>query len=298
MSDTFVPDAQAGAPADGNSGVATEHQPVQAENTAGSAAADTADDAGADAQGQRPNGVQKRIGELTANWRQAERDRDHWREMAMRAAQGGQPQQQPPAHQAAQQDPLAAIVAQHVGPAPKPEDFPAGEFDPAFRQAEQQWLRRSAATEAEIRMAQRLQMAQAAAAEQQVRQSFTQQVAKVAQSAPDAVEAIGSLGNRLPDPVANMLAEAGADVAYHVATNPEAEARIRQARTPAAVAREIGRIEARLEAASRPAAVQPTSAPPPPSRGVRGGGSSVPDWNSMSPEAFAAMRNQQEFGKR
>lgn len=34
-----------------------------------------------------PKGVQKRIDELTANWRTTERDRDHWRELALKNQQ-------------------------------------------------------------------------------------------------------------------------------------------------------------------------------------------------------------------
>lgn len=36
---------------------------------------------------RKPRGVQKRIDELTGNWRNAERERDHWREVAMRSIQ-------------------------------------------------------------------------------------------------------------------------------------------------------------------------------------------------------------------
>jgi hypothetical protein len=32
----------------------------------------------------KAKGVQKRLDELTRNWRETERDRDHWRELAMR----------------------------------------------------------------------------------------------------------------------------------------------------------------------------------------------------------------------
>src|SRR5689334_5427715 len=47
----------------------------------------------------KPSGVQKRLDELTRNWRQAERDRDHWREQATRN------QSQPAQPQAAQGEP-------------------------------------------------------------------------------------------------------------------------------------------------------------------------------------------------
>jgi hypothetical protein len=36
---------------------------------------------------RKPRGVQKRIDELTGNWRSAERERDHWREVAMQSLQ-------------------------------------------------------------------------------------------------------------------------------------------------------------------------------------------------------------------
>ena len=44
---------------------------------------------------RKPRGVQKRIDELTGNWRSAERERDHWREVAMQTLQGAQQYQEP-----------------------------------------------------------------------------------------------------------------------------------------------------------------------------------------------------------
>ena len=40
---------------------------------------------------RKPRGVQKRIDELTGNWRNAERERDHWREVAMRTISAPEP---------------------------------------------------------------------------------------------------------------------------------------------------------------------------------------------------------------
>lgn len=40
---------------------------------------------------RKPRGVQKRIDELTGNWRNAERERDHWREVAMRTIAAPEP---------------------------------------------------------------------------------------------------------------------------------------------------------------------------------------------------------------
>jgi hypothetical protein len=52
-------------------------------------------DAGLDEGRTKPKGVQKRIDELTGNWRKAERDRDYWRDLALQAWQGGSPAPEP-----------------------------------------------------------------------------------------------------------------------------------------------------------------------------------------------------------
>jgi hypothetical protein len=194
-------------------------------------------------------------------------------------------------------------VAQQVGPAPKPEDFAAGEFDPGFREAERDYIRRSAAVEAQARISQQLQQAQIATREQALAANLAQQVAAIEKSDPDARQAIADLGVRLGragqhgQAVANVIAELGADVAYHIARNPEVEARLRSVPVPAALI-ELGEIRASLRAAKASPPVQPTSAPPPPPRAVRGGGSAAPDLDKMSVEQYAAYRNQQEYGKR
>lgn len=290
MSDTFDPASLEETPAAGAASDATEDQLAQAANDAESATADetTADQTGADAEPQKARGVQKRLDELTAQRRQAERDRDYWREMAMR--QGQQPPQQQPANQSQppQPDPVAAAIAQHVGPAPKPEDFPAGEFDPGYRDARDQWVEKRAEARAVMAAEQRMRAHQAASVEQQFRQSFSQQVAELAKADEGAVASIAALGQRLPDQVANAIASMGADVAHYIATNPEAEARIKNAPNPWAVATELGEIRAAVKARRAAPVTQPSSAPPPPSRVVRGGGSSAPDPDKMSMAQFAA----------
>lgn len=44
---------------------------------------------------RKPRGVQKRIDELTGNWRSAERERDHWRQVAMQTLQAVPQYQEP-----------------------------------------------------------------------------------------------------------------------------------------------------------------------------------------------------------
>lgn len=92
---------------------------------------DTGDDAPQDTEGgkPKPKGVQKRIDELTANWRGAERDRDYWRDLAMQAQQ--KPQQQAPQPQNAQQ--------QDRPGKPDPKSFRDGDMDPAYFEALAGW---------------------------------------------------------------------------------------------------------------------------------------------------------------
>lgn len=302
MSESTQPGAPESAPAAGvSSDAQTENQLAQVANEAESTTApDDADQTGADTEPSKAKGVQKRLDELTALRRQAERREEaareearHWRELAMRGQQPAQQQGQP----AQQPDPIAAHVAQIVGPAPKPEDY-GGDWTEEYRTAREAWSDRRSEVRAAAIAAQQVRAFQAEAAERQFQQTFSQQVDDIEKDAPGARESIAALGNKLPAQVANAIASMGADVAHYIATNPEAEARILKAPNAWAVATELGEIRATVKARRAAPVVQPTSAPPPPSRTVRGGGSAAPDFNSMSPEAFAAYRNQQEFGRR
>lgn len=260
MSETTQPDAPEGVPAEGVSTDA-ENTVAQGAETESPAVEETpADDAGAEPPRPQSKGVQKRIDELTTQRYDAIRERDYWREMAMR---GASPPQQQPSGQAPV--PLPPEVAAAIPPAPKPEDFPAGEFDPKYAVALAKHEMRMDQAKAFV-FQQQMQRQQAVA---QMQANLAQQVERLTETDPQARETIAALGMRLPNPVADLVAEAGADVAYYIARNPDAEKQIAEARTPAAVARAIGRIEARLEAA-RAAPPQPTAAPAPPPRAAKG----------------------------
>ncbi len=101
------------------------------------------DEQGADDEGDKPrkmHPVARRVAELTANWRSAERERDHWRQMAMQTAQlsqpvypdpydaGGVPQQQPDVRQLARQEAEALFRQQQV--TSKVDAFVQGITDP------------------------------------------------------------------------------------------------------------------------------------------------------------------------
>jgi hypothetical protein len=86
-----------------------------------------------------------------------------------------------------------------------------------------------------------------------------------------------------------MIAEAGVDLAYAIAKSPELRKAVQASRNAVSLARELGKIEARL--ASAPPAPKPSSAPPPP-RTLTGAASGAQrDPSKMSMAEYAAWRN-------
>lgn len=95
-----------------------------------------------------------------------------------------------------------------------------------------------------------------------------------------------------------FTSEQGADVLYYLAKNTE-EAKKLAVMTPIAVARAIGRLEAKLSSAPPPAAVEaeePPEAPPPAARPVRpvgaGGSGTTRDPGQMSYQEYKAWRQK------
>lgn len=264
MSETVQPAAEEAKPAEGVSSD-TQNTDAPAAETSESPAPETepADDAGAETPKRESKGVQKRIDELTARAYRAERQAEEMLALLRQQTAAQQPANGNPA--IPQAPTLPPELASAIPPAPKPEDFPAGEFDPKYAVALAKHEMRMEQAQAFARQ-QQMQRQQAAA---QMQANLAQQVERLTETDPQARDTIAALGMRLPNPVADMVAEAGAEVAYYIARNPEAEKQIAEARSRDAVARAIGRIEARLEAA-RAAPSQPTAAPAPPPRAAKG----------------------------
>lgn len=244
---------------------------------------DDADDAGADDQPKRARGVQKRIDELTANWRNAERRVDELARMLQGTlGQGQQPSAQPPQTAEA---PLPPDIAQWVGPPPDPAKFAAGEFDPEFIRA---------AAKHDIRVDQAQMAAQQRYVQaQQAQAQFGQRVASIMEQAvtanPQIADTLHDPSFPMPQHVVRALTEADApaDVLAHLARNREEAARIAKL-SPTAAIKEIGKIEARMSAAAS-APSEPTAAPPPP-RPVRGAGAPPRDPTRMSYAEYKAYR--------
>jgi hypothetical protein len=205
-------------------------------------------------EGDKPRrqSAQERIDELTKARREAERDREYWREQAL--ASQRQPEPQPVQHQEDAE--------------PDPAQFPYGDSDPGYVRAVAKWeIRQELAAERE-RMAQERQV-------EQTRTAFQQREAAYRASAPDYEDAV--YNNRWPVQPTPAMSEAIADspdgpaVAYFLAKNP-AEVRRIAGLPPVAQIRELGRIEAALiKPAAQPANTVSNAPPPPPqARGVAG----------------------------
>jgi hypothetical protein len=232
---------------------------------------------------ETPSRAEKRIQQLLQRERELRERNAYLEGLAQRqAAPAESPKQQAPAQ-------LSPDLAQWVGEEPKPDAFPAGEFDPQFLRAIARFEARH--EQAQMVLSQRQHAARQA--EQARAQSFYEQADKVAVEKPDFREVVGTFGQSVQAVVANAIAEAGAEVAYAIAKDPEASARMRSARTMEQVAREIGRFEARLDAAkaSPPAIPQPSNAPAPPPKAVRGASAAGFDWSKASPAEIQARIN-------
>jgi len=189
------------------------------------------------------NRLNERFAELTRLRRDAERDRDHWRDLAIREKQRPAEVQPPP---------LAEKVRTLA-------DF---NFDEAQHQAYISQNAAKAATEAakrELRAEQAQQRKQAELAE------YTKRVKDFAKDKPDFNE----IANYAPisDQIAEMVirAEQGPELAYHLGKNPDIATSL-SALPPSVAAYELGALAERLKyerAAAAKAKTTLSKAPPP-----------------------------------
>lgn len=237
---------------------AQEAEQVESEESEATADEETGDeDTAAPDEPKKPSkGVQKRLDELTRLRHDAERDRDHWREMAMR--QGAQP---PTAQEA-----VAPTDA-------KPQESQFEDYD-AWQRALTKW---------EVREELRAEQQQA---------SVQQRRDALFERASAKYEDFGSVINNPNLPITPLMGEvildsaAGEDLAYHLATNPAEASRI-AALSPARQAAEMGKLEARLTAPP-PSPRNPPPAPPKTVNGITAG--TIKDPNKMTMAEYAEWR--------
>lgn len=234
------------------------------------------------AQPQKPQkGVGKRIDELTKNWRDAERDRDHWREQALRAQQA-KPEQPQQAVQPATND---------ADPEPTMADADWDVSD--YNRKWYAWQRRQEKREE--------QQAKDAQERQSRAQKFQESAQAFAQANPDFQSVISNPNLPVNELMVEVISESDnpAAVAYWLGKNVD-EARKIAGMSPAAMGRAIAKIESqfdRVEPEQRePVQKTVTNAPPPPSA-LNGSKVAVKKLEEMSMTEYAAHRAAERQAK-
>lgn len=214
-----------------------------------------------DDQKPKKSRAQERIDELTNQVRFKEREAQKLRDEVTRL--GG--------------DPNAVGSTSEVPEAPDASKYQYGEQDVDY-------IRDQAKYEAKMEVLESQAKAAFAAQAAELDTKWTKSQIEALKKYPDFDEVVvkGGAENKWPCPpvvaVAIKDSAVGADVAYHLASNPEEAQRLANL-TPLEQAREFGRLEERLTAkaarAARRGEKQPTrvtKAPPPPKRRTQGSG--------------------------
>lgn len=250
-------------PAGGASGADEGDEP--GEGGDGAQAGTEAGTEGTEGGAPRKQTAQERINELTRARREEERRRvAAEREIERLRALVKEPEA-PAAPPKAEGEPAAPPKAEPAASGlkePKPDDFDYGEIDPryirALAQYEAQRVLQESRAQAEREQAEtRAQEEQRAA-----RQRFEERARASAEKYPDFHEKVMEGAQRGEWPLSADLgrliadSDVGAEIAYHLATNPDEAVRVYQS-SPLEQARYFGRMEAKFSAAG-PAATGAT----------------------------------------
>lgn len=231
----------------------------------GEAGDDAAAEAGeGEAQAKPKKTAQERIDELTRARREAEREAEHWRTLAMQTRQP-EAKPEPPKGDAE----------------PDPSQYEYGESDLRYvkdlaRYEARQEFRKQAEEEAAARHARELE------------QGYAQRERAAAEKYDDFERTVYRSQWDCTPVMADAIksSEAGPEVAYHLAKNPT-EARRIAALSPIAQVRELTRLEVKLTAQPQPRTTTSAPEPAPQARGAGGKFAVSPDTND-----FAAFEKQ------
>lgn len=221
---------------------------------------------------RKDKGVGKRINELTREKYEAKREADYWKQQAERAA----------------------FERQSV-PAPKAEA--AGEPKPEQFESFEEYNRALVRHEAKVLLDQERQanyQAQAKYQEQQAQSTWKEREATAREKLVDYDATVYPMldypvvANNPYFAAALIGSEQGAEVLYHLGKNPQEAIRIASL-NPADCAREIGKLEAKLESQSKK-----TSSAPPPPKPVHGGAKATTGLrDDLSTEEWLRRRNEE-----
>jgi hypothetical protein len=226
--------------------IASETVETPIEEQAESSTAVNDADESPDHEPKKSRGVQVRIDELTRNWREAERREAALLEMLQRQQSPAKPE---------------PVVAEKPIPLPRLEDFNYDEA--AYQAALLKYVDDKAAQTAR----ETLQKEKAREQEQAKKQTFKQREADFAKANPDYFTLTRDPSLPLTQAVVDLVAESekGPELFLHLAKNRDVTERL-AGLSPVAAAREIGRLEAKLEAPPPAPVPKPavSKAPPPP----------------------------------
>lgn len=249
--------------------------PVEAETAEPAAASEPVEAEQTPEEGEKPRGVQRRIDELTRNWREAER-----REQALLAML----QQQKAPEPAKAPEPIA-----------EPKTLSDFNWDEA---AYQRYVFEQAAKMAEAAVERKLQERTEREAVERRTQTFTQRETDFASKTPDYMEVTRDPSLPITREMAEVIADSedGPAVAYYLAKNRQIAENI--AKLPAIqAARELGRIEAKVAmdraAPAAPPKPQVSKAPPPPPKVDASEPAIEKDFSQMSDDEW--YRHQQRL---
>ena len=250
-----------------------EAETAEAENEEGEQPSDSSPD-------ETPKGFKKRIDKLTHNWRETERDRDYWRDLALK-------NQKPP-------EPVK------VEPAPQEiktlEDF---DYDEKAYQAHVRAQIIEEARQAAIEAARGVQKTDTVESR---RQEFFNREKTFQETVDDYMAVTRNNALPLTNDMLDIISEAedGPAVLYYLGKNVDIAHKL-STLTPLQIAREIGRIETKVVAERKS---EPTKAPPPPPKleGVNAAPTKVsasnPGSDKMSTNDWLKARNKELAKKR
>lgn len=233
---------------------------------------ETVDQTTAAPEEKKPKGVQKRLDELTRQRYEAERDRDYWRDLAMRTVE-------PPK------------APEPEVPQGKPQASNFGTYE-EYTEALAEWKVR------EMISAQQEQNARQAEAQraQAVEQSFQQRLSAFSAEVDDFHEVALNPSLPVTKDMAAIIKESdmGPALLYHLGKNPNLAREIADL-SPTAMARRLGRLEEQLLA---PKPKTMTDAPEPIKPVSGGTANSMSDPMKLSPEAWRQWRNEQIYNRK
>lgn len=222
----------------------------------------------------KPKGVGKRIDELTRNWRETERDRDYWRDLALRYTQ--QPKVETPAPQETKLKTLADFDYDEA-------KFQSYLFDEAQKRSVEAARRELEQERERQTKSQRLS-------------SFKSREAEFAKSVEDYDAVVRNPHLPITEAMVEVIQESddGPALAYHLGKNPDIAEKISKL-PPIAAARELGKIEARLAYEREKAKEKPvvSKAPPPPPKVDASQPAIEKDPDEMSTDEWLKWRQKQ-----